>query len=428
MRALVSQRSVSFLLWMLSSACAGTNGCANSPGTTTGSGGVGTGGSPAVASGGTTVSGGAGGAVSTGGTTAAPSGGSGGTASSTGGAPPATGGSAPLTECPAVQSLGVRVVGRYACGQGIVSQAWSGTGFVAHFEGSGLALLQTGPSVEYTLVLDGALQNKLVLPGGTSPRQVLTDLTPGEHTVELYRRGEASFGATSLVSVLVQSGSLLPAPPAQARSIEVVGDSISCGYGNEGADTSCGFSADTENHYLTYGAVLARHFDAELSTIAWSGKGVVKNYDGGAGPTLPELYERALPENESDVWDFSAARPADLVLINLGTNDYSTDPDPTDASFTAGYVALLEKIRARYPQAIILGTVGPMLSGTDLDKARGAIAAAVAARTSAGDSRVHAHELTTGNPSPGCDWHPTVATHAAMAAELQPVVAGLLGW
>ncbi len=35
------------------------------------------------------------------------------------------------------------------------------------------------------------------------------------------------------------------------------------------------FSADSENRYLTYGAVLGRMFDAEVSTVAWSGKSVI---------------------------------------------------------------------------------------------------------------------------------------------------------
>ena len=191
---------------------------------------------------------------------------------------------------------------------------------------------------------------------------------------------------------------------------------------------SCPFSIDTENHYMTYGAILAREFDAALSTVAWSGKGVVSNYGGDMGTTLPEMVDRALPGSESSVWDYSLLPTSDLVVINLGTNDFSTDNDPSPEDFSAGYAALLRVIRARHPEAFILCTLGPLLSGTDLSTAALAIESAIAERANEGDTAIVYHPMQTGNPSPGCDWHPSIATHEAMAEELSTVVATALGW
>lgn len=352
----------------------------------------------------------------------------GGGSTGSGGAPGSGGAQLALPSCKTTADLGVRLIGRHdGCTAGAVRQAWSGTGFLARFEGTGLSIDQDGPSVEYTVVVDGAVQTKVVTAEGRTTTAIVTGLTAGEHLVEVYRRGEASFGATTLYGIDVAGGQLLSAPTAKARQIEIIGDSITCGYGNEGADVNCGFSADTENHYMTYGALLARGYDAELSTVAWSGRGVVSNYGGEAGPTLPDLYERAIPDDTSSVWDFGATQPA-LVVINLGTNDYSTDNDPSDEAFIAGYVALLTSIRARYPAAAILCTVGPLLSGTDLDTARANIAAAVTVRANAGDDLVRSVNMTTQNQNPGCDWHPSIPTHTAMADELAPVVADFLGW
>jgi len=414
-----------FTSWTLS--CAGTmkgGGTADEAGGAGGSqaasGGLaGTGGSPS-SSGGTTggSASGSGGASSSGGA-------SGGDASGGGSA---TGG-APLVpeSCPTTADLGVRLIGRHdGCTQGGVRQAWSGAGFVARFEGTGLAFDQDGPAVEYTLVVDGVVQPKVVTTAGRTTTMAVSGLSPGEHSVEVRRRGEASFGTTTLYAVEASDGSLLSAPAEPSRLIEIVGDSITCGYGNEGPDVSCSFSSETENHYMTYGAILARAFGAELSAVAWSGRGVVSNYGGEAGPTLPDLYERAIPADDSSVWGFRA-QPA-LVIINLGTNDYSTENDPATEHFVAGYESLLTTIRARYPEAMILCTVGPLLSGTDLVIARSNIAAAVMARAAAGDDRVHSVEMNTQNDSPGCDWHPSIATHTAMADELSPVVQQLLGW
>ncbi len=337
--------------------------------------------------------------------------------------------SLPTPDCPQPAELGVHIVGRHdGCQAGAVRYSWSGSGFVARFEGTGLRFTQSGNSVEYTVIVDGTQQPKLLTTSGEGTYAVASELSPGEHTVEVYRRGEASFGASVLLSVEAIEGQLLTPPPAPERRIEIFGDSITCGYGNEGIDASCSFTADTENHYLTYGAILARHFEAELSTVAWSGKGAVVNYNGDMGTTLTDMVDRAEPNSASSVWDYRLAQPADLVIVNLGTNDYSTDHDPSSAEFQSGYEQLLSTLRARYPDAYILCTLGPLLGGSDLDTARANIAAAVAARNDAGDARVQTYELAPNNPDPGCDWHPSLATHEAMADELKPVVATALGW
>ena len=345
-----------------------------------------------------------------------------------GGADVGEGGSAGQTSgCPAPIDLGVHIVGRHdGCDASGVRMAWSGTGFIAHFSGTGIRFTQQGASLQYTVLIDGALADNLVTTSGTSTYEIASGLENTEHVVEVYRRGEASFGFAVLQSVEVTGGTLLQAPPPAARRLEVVGDSISCGYGNEGDSASCSFSADTENHYLTYGAVLARSFDAELSTVAWSGKGVVINYGGELSTTMPQLYERAIPTDSTSVWNFAWQPQA--VIINLATNDYSTDNDPPDDEFIAGYVDLLETIRGRYSDAFILCTLGPLLSGTDLATARANIQQAVDLRREAGDENIATYELNADNPDPGCDWHPSIDTHAAMANELSAPIADALGW
>ena len=81
-------------------------------------------------------------------------------------------------------------------------------------------------------------------------------------------------------------------------------------------------------------------------------------------------------------------RPADAVVVNLGTNDFSTDGDPTEGQFVPAYVGLLEQIRARHPDAVILCTVGPPLGADDMSRARSYIESAIAMRNTAGDARV----------------------------------------
>jgi lysophospholipase L1-like esterase len=338
-----------------------------------------------------------------------------------------TAGTGGTTGCPAPINLGVRFVGRVdGCETDAVRFAWSGTGFVAGFNGTGLSVRLRGKPNQFTLLVDGVLSPTVVSQNGDQTYVLATGLAAGDHELALYRRTEASFGATSLLGITVESGQLGVPPPAPERLIEVVGDSISCGYGDEGT-SPCTLSADTENHYLTYGALLARSCGAELSTVAYSGKGVARNYAGDLTDLLPQLYERAVPTEKRSVWRFLPQ--AQLVVVNLGTNDFSTNFDPTESEFVTAYQSLLGVIRSHYPNAYILCTVGPMLGGTDLTaKARPLIAAAVQARRTAGDVQVEAYELTTTNPNPGCDSHPNLSTHAAMADELATKVKAVLGW
>src|SRR5690606_26161583 len=102
---------------------------------------------------------------------------------------------------------------------------------------------------------------------------------------------------------------------------------------------------------------------------------------------MPDFIGRTLPARADSAWDFSRYQPH-AVVINLGTNDLSTAVDPSEEEFVAAYVELLERVRAAYPDALILCTVGPLLSGADLAAARAYIDAAVAQRASARDGAV----------------------------------------
>lgn len=325
---------------------------------------------------------------------------------------------------------GVRLVGRVDTEDRAGPRfAWSGTGVIARFTGTSVGV-RLGGGQQYTVVLDGMVLPKLIPSDGVT--SIATGLSEGEHLIELYRRTEANQGEAQFFGFELGDGTLLAPPAPPARRIEVIGDSITCGYGNEGADMNCPFSPDTENHYLTYAAISARELGAELSTVAWSGKGMVCNY--GDDPSscmdpMPHYYDRILPERSTSVWDFSKFQPH-AIVINLGTNDFSTEQDPTQSQFEDAYVAFLDHIRSKYSDAWILGTVGPLLSGSDLETARSYIANAVARRASMGDSKVKAFELSPTDPADGygCDYHPSLKTHQKMAVELTSELEATLGW
>ena len=114
---------------------------------------------------------------------------------------------------------------------------------------------------------------------------------------------------------------------------------------------------------------------------AWSGMGMVRNY-GDPQPVskvpLPVYALRTIASDSSSVWNFTnyipdAGTRASLrlvsfnclcaVVINLGTNDYSTEPHPSDDQFITGYVTFVSMLQHQWPQMKVFAVCGPMISG-----------------------------------------------------------------
>jgi lysophospholipase L1-like esterase len=313
----------------------------------------------------------------------------------------------------------VRVVGRHErLGPGRVRYGWPGTGLRVRFHGTALWLRMDDHAGFHDVRVDGGEAELLHTRPGPHRYAVVEGLPEGEHTVVVRRRTEGHVGPTEVLDVEVDDR-LLPAPAPSLR-MEVVGDSITAGYGNEGLTRYCKFTPRTENHLRSYAALAAAAVGAELSAIAWSGKGVMRNYGGGPVEPLPEVYERSVPTEPDSRW--VEDEPADVVVVNLGTNDFSTERDPTAEQFVMAYVELLATVRARHPGAPILCTVAPLLRDDERAVVDAYIDQAIALRRHEGDDalrRIDLHEEPRGW---GCDWHPSAKTHAAMAERLVPAL------
>ena len=306
--------------------------------------------------------------------------------------------------------------------------SWSGNGFAARFSGTGLAAqLNNSGSFIFKAVVDGQAQPTFVAAAGQATYPLATGLPAGTHTVELYRQTEGSQGGSQLLGLTVTGGTLMTPPPAPGRLIEIVGDSISCGYGTLGALAGADCFA-TESHWDTYGAVTARALGADLSTIAVSGQGAYRNYGGDMTNTLPMVYARALTNDAAPAWDFRTQPQA--VIINLGTNDISNNKGDPGPGFLQAYLGLTQTIRARYPSALIVCIIGPLQSGTDLATIRGYVATAVAMRHTAGDANIEFFDMlaTQTADKAACAYHPNPTENQLMASLLVPELRARLGW
>ena len=308
--------------------------------------------------------------------------------------------------------------------------AWSGTTIKANFSGTGISanLISSGDNW-FNVIIDGVVQTPLHTPAGTNGLVSLASgLAAGNHSVALFKRTEAQTGDIQFKGFTVTGGQLLAPPTPAARRIEFIGDSITVGYGNEGIDQYHSFTTQNENAYLAYGPVTARALNADPFLIAWSGKGVIRNYSGDTTDVLPSVYLRVTPWDTTVTWNPSQWVPQ-VVVINLGTNDFASGiPDKT--AFTTGYSNFVNQIRSQYPNAHIYCALGPLLYGDGLIGARDYITTVVNQRTTAGDTKLHFIEFPQqdGSLGYGEDWHPSVAQHAAMAQQLINQIKADLGW
>ena len=321
--------------------------------------------------------------------------------------------------------------------EGALRFAWSGTTLSVRFGGPSLAVdIQDAGENRFCVVVDGALREPKLAPGpGRKMLTLAADLGAGEHELTLVRLTEAMLGETCVFGFHAPLGRFYPPPPAQDRRIELIGDSISAGYGNEAPAPECSFSATHENHYQSYGAISARALGAELVTLAWSGKGVFSNCGSVSDrATMPVLWRRTLPSRAHSRWDFGQFRPH-AVVVNLGTNDLSPH-NPDQAPFAEAYLSFVRELRACYPEAFIVCSNGPLLSDAwperafTLTRAREGIAGAVEALREAGDARIAYLEFdqVRGDEGFGADYHPSLRTHERMAGELTRALREQLGW
>ena len=198
---------------------------------------------------------------------------------------------------------------------------WSGSTVVARFTGSSIGVRLAGKANYFDIRIDGMLKPTLATSATKQDYPLASNLRAGPHELSVFRRTEAREGATTFLGLILDpAGALLPPPPASGRRLEIIGDSTTCGYGDDGKDP-CPFTPATENYDVAYGAVAARSVGAELITIAWSAKGMYRNFAGDTNETMPVLYGRTLGTQASSTWDFASWVP-DAVVINLGSNDF----------------------------------------------------------------------------------------------------------
>ncbi|TAH22545.1 MAG: hypothetical protein EAZ08_01350 [Cytophagales bacterium] len=317
--------------------------------------------------------------------------------------------------------------------------AWTGSQITFTFEGTFCNLLmnnfsegndKTGkPNVNYfNILINNKLVSVLKVENGKNFYELAKDLPKGKYTVHIFKRTEASVGICEFIGFQIdKNGKVMDSPKKPKRKVEFIGDSITCGYGNEGDKKECPFTPETENGMMSYAAIMAQSVDAEYVTTCYSGRGVIQNYDKSKQGTMPELYDLVYPQANSPQWKFDSGTP-DAVFINLGTNDFAHEiPDST--SFVLSYNSLINKIVTNYPKAKVFCLAGSMMGGEKLKTIKNYLQQTVSYQHKKGNTKVYFFEMSSqGKLGYGCDWHPNVAQNQQNAKELIAFVKEKMKW
>jgi hypothetical protein len=291
------------------------------------------------------------------------------------------------------------------------------------FKGTSVALVMKDDSLRnwFNVMIDDSL---FVIKSDhkDSIYQLASGLKNGKHTLEIVRRSEWHGGNTTIIGFYLDHRKKLSKPEVSDRLIEFIGDSYTCGYGNEGKSREEHFTYETENAYQAFGPLTARAVKAEYQLVSRSGIGMTQGYGGGKSFNMPRLYDEVTLDSTKR-WDYSHSVPQ-LVMIDLGGNDLSAPLD--SATFVNAYIKFLGRIRNNYNSAKIVCLVGPFAPDEKAHTWQHYVYAVVDS-VSKTDNQVYYFEFKPIELH-GSDWHPNLAEDQALAADLVPYVKDLMKW
>jgi lysophospholipase L1-like esterase len=279
---------------------------------------------------------------------------------------------------------------------------WAGAYVVVGFTGTTVKLRQRNAVDLYASIDGGAFVTYKGVKG-------TVNLTPnrlpsGTHTLRVsYRQVSGSYkGDLVFQGVTLDSGAHTVVPSVPARIIEFVGDSITAG------------EKASKMAVSAYGWVTGEKLGAAHTEIARASVCLQPTSDGCIG--MRDRYLKTGLDTSTPDWDFSRYQASDVV-INLGTNDLSHGV--SGSTFQTAYGTLLQRIRAKYPNANIWAMETFKKLYVNETKA------AVTARNSAGDAKVR-YINTEGWINPSTDTadgtHPNDGGHQKIATRLAPIL------
>ena len=323
-------------------------------------------------------------------------------------------------------------LGRYDVNETACQLWWSGSGVRTRLDCARLEAELRVPEQDHTPWLmvsaDGAPVARIPLKAGTHRYDLLGGMEKGvAHEIELTRDTQPTEGDGGPLELLALYTDGVPeAPATRPRLIEFLGDSLTVGEGTLGPVDAMEWRMVWICNRFAFPALAAEALGADKRVVALGGWGAHVSYDGNTDHTIGHIYDQlcAVVPGGDAPYDFAAQRPADAVVINLGTNDGSCldklegpDRGAGMEALSRSAEALLEQVRERNPGAKIVWAYG--LCG---DVVAEPLRRAVKRRAAAGDGNVTYLALDDCAGNLGSRSHPGRAAHERAAEQLVQIL------
>lgn len=334
----------------------------------------------------------------------------------------------------------VRYLGRSYYQNGRLVMAYSGSGCEFSFYGNKASLTFIGDNTStegpaysqarIAVYVNGERTADFMMDSPEKTIDIITNAVPDSYTVKVLKLSESSKSIAALDNISINAVDSPEATSNRPLNIEFIGDSITCGFGIDDASGTGTFSTATEDITKTYAFLACEALNADCSIVAFSGYGLLPgNTVTGSGithapKTVLQYYDKigyssghigiCYPQNYS--WTF--LRPADIVVINLGTNDalYIEQGYNTEAEFVEAYMDLITEVRDKNPKAKIICSLG-MMNQTLYPAIENAVSSI---NMGPGIQNVFLLKFDQQLPEDGVatDGHPSAATHVRAAEQL----------
>ncbi|MBR5109502.1 MAG: hypothetical protein IK099_04845 [Clostridia bacterium] len=311
---------------------------------------------------------------------------------------------------------------------------WSGSGVRVRLACTRLDVEVASTAADHAqwlgVLVDGAPVARFPLARGTHTYTALAGLdSQFSHEITVLRDTQPSYdeaGPVILNAALTDGAPEAPKP--RPLLIEFIGDSLTVGEGTMGPYGGAEWRMLFVSHMPAFPTLAAEELKAEKRVVALGGWGAARSWDNQPESRIGRIYGQlcaVTPGGEAPAP--ADERKADAVVINLGTNDSSalTKVEAAElplvrAELRTRAVELMEAVRARYPQAVILWAYG-MCGHPVEDILRGAVADV----RENGDANVHYLSLSEAR-SLGSRMHPSRDAHRQAAGEIAEELKKLL--
>ncbi|MEN9909885.1 MAG: hypothetical protein RLZZ540_3044 [Bacteroidota bacterium] len=252
------------------------------------------------------------------------------------------------------------------------------------------------------------------------------------HYLTIYKSTEAKNGGVLFAGTTAK---VIKSYASNKKKIEFIGDSITCGFGNDTMEIPCGTGEwfDQHNAYWAYSTIVSRSLTTDFVLSSVSGIGIYRNWNDEHKDEaiIPEVYENLyLNKDTSKPYDF-AFQP-DLVSICLGTNDLSNGDEKkerlpfNEEKYISNYINFIKTVYKHAPNSRIVLLTSPMVSGNNNIILVRCLKKVI--ETFKNDTEHKAIALFEFEPMKpnGCGFHPDIADDKKMAEQLVPFFKKLL--